>query len=130
MSFELGVVVRTRRIWGIVLAAGVALAACGGGDGEPSAATVAPTPTSESTTTTEATTTTTTTSSVEAAVEQAFYEQWDAFIEILSDPDPANPLIDRYFTGRARETLLDTISSDVRDGYVTQRPSDPALFSP
>lgn len=100
------------------------LAGCGGGGEEPSAVTVAQT-TPTSTTTTEATTTTV---SAEAAVEQAFYEQWDAFIEILSDPDPGNPLIDRYFTGRARETLLDTISSDVRNGYVTKRPEDPQLF--
>lgn len=114
-----------RRSLVLVVAVGL-LAGCGGGGEEPSAVTVAQT-TPTSTTTTESTTTTV---SAEAAVEQAFYEQWDAFIEILSDPDPANPLIDRYFTGRARETLLDTISSDVRNGYVTRRPEDPQLFRP
>lgn len=110
----------------VLAVAGALLAGCGGGDGEPSAVTVAET-TPTSTTTTEATTTTV---SAEAAVEQAFYEQWDAFIEILSDPDPANPLIDRYFTGPARESLLDAISRFVSDGVSAKRPDDRAQFQP
>lgn len=62
-------------------------------------------------------------------VEQAYLAQWEAYVEILSAPDPANPLIDQHYTGSAREQLLDTISDDIANGYVTERPANPEHFS-
>ncbi|MDZ7674592.1 MAG: hypothetical protein U5K30_05940 [Acidimicrobiales bacterium] len=88
------------RIGACLLAAITVVGACSGNDDDASPVTVDPdsTTTSETTTTTESTTTT---ENPEAAVEQAFYAQWDAFVEILEDPDPANPLIEEHFTGQA-----------------------------
>ncbi len=64
------------------------------------------------------------------AIEQAYFDQWDAFIEILSDPDPANPLIDQHFAGASKDALLDTISMDIAEGVVTRPPEDPSDFQP
>lgn len=118
---------RWRRTMHILAVAGVVATACGGGEGAPSAVTV-PEASSTTSTTAPATTEPATGPSAEAAVEQAFYEQWDAFIEILSDPDPANPLIDRYFTGPAREQVLDAVSEFVARGHVARLPADPKKF--
>jgi hypothetical protein len=65
-----------------------------------------------------------------AAVRRAFHDQWDAFVEITSDPDITDPLIDRHFTGEAREAVLDTVSADLLHGHATGVPDDPDLFQP
>ena len=97
---------RTKPIATLLLVLALAGSACAGGDDSASSVTV---PATEPTTTsTTAASTTTTTEDPKAAVEQAFYDQWDAFVEILGDPDPRNPLIDKYFTGEAREQLCST----------------------
>ncbi len=63
-------------------------------------------------------------------IEAAYFAQWDAFVEILGDPDPANPLIDQHFAGAAKETLLDSIARFLANGQVARRPEDPSLFVP
>lgn len=118
------------RIGTCLLALALVVGACGGDDDDTSNVTVpADTSTTESTTTTEPATTSTTEDPA-AAVEAAFFAQWDAFVAILGNPDPANPLIDRHFTGEARESLLDSISDFLQEGKRAQRPADPAHFSP
>ena len=113
----------------LCLLAGALLVGACTSDDEPSASTVAPDETTvPESTTTEATTTTT--EDPAAAVEQAFFDQWDAFVEVLEDPDPSNPLIDMFFIGAARDSLLDTVSSDIDNGWVTQRPENPDHFKP
>ncbi len=118
----------TTRIRACLLAVALVAGACAGDDDaspdvtvDPTATTAAVEPPAE---------TTTTTADPRVAVEQAFYDQWDAFVEILEAPDPANPLIERFFTGAARDAILDTISADVEAGYITRRPDDPAHFVP
>ena len=113
---------------GALVVGALVIGACAGDD-DASDVTVAQDETSvPESTTTEATTTTTEDPTV--AIEQAFYDQWDAFVEILEDPDPSNPLIDQFFTGTARDAILDTISSDIERGLVTRRPENPDHFSP
>ncbi len=93
---------RTKPIGSLVLIVILALAACGGDDASSSTTTTMPSPESTTTATTAAPTTT---EDPTAAVEQAFYDQWDAFVEITGHPDVRNPLIDRYFAGKAKEAL-------------------------
>lgn len=113
----------------LCLLAGALLAGACTSDDEPSDSTVAPDETTApESTTTEATTTTT--EDPTAAVEQAFFDQWDAFIEILEDPDPSNPLIDVFFAGAARDQVLDIVSRYIAEDQVAARPDDPADFAP
>jgi hypothetical protein len=110
-----------------VVAAVLVLGACGGDDAA-SDVTVAP-----ETTTTVATTTSeapTTTEDPTAAVEQAFYDQWDAYLEIVADPDVENPLIDQTYVGEARLGVVDGVSKLIADGTAIRRPDDPDLFEP
>lgn len=113
-----------------LLAGALLLSACGGGGGGTSSATVP----ADGTTSTTARRTTTTTTDPDAAireeVEQAYFAQWDAFVEILETPDPNNPLINDHFTGVARERVLDVVSEFVARGYVARRPDDQSLFRP
>ena len=119
----------SRRLGPLLLGAAVLLGACGGDD-DASGVTVPEDEVTTSTSTTTGSTTTTTDpdADVKEAIEQAYYDQWDAYIEILSDPDPTNPLIEQHFTGAARERLLDSIAEDVRAGIVTRRPDNPDNF--
>lgn len=113
----------------LCLLAGALLVGACTSDDEPSDSTVAPDETTvPESTTTEATTTTT--EDPAAAVEQAFFDQWDAFIEILEDPDPSNPLIDEFFAGAARDQVLDIVSRYIAEDKVAARPDDPADFAP
>ena len=118
------------RFGAMLLVAAVVAGACSGDD-DSSGTTV---PADDATTsTTSSSTTSSTTSTTEdptAAVEQAFYDQWDAFVEILSAPDPANPLIDKHFAGDARATVLDIIASDLTQNFTTSKPEDPMHFVP
>ncbi|WP_436793883.1 hypothetical protein [Actinospongicola halichondriae] len=118
----------TTRIRACLLAVALAAGACAGDDDASPDVTVDPT--ESSTTTTSMAESTTTTEDPRVAVEQAFFDQWDAFVEILEDPDPANPLIDQFFTGAARDSILDTISEFIRDGKRARLPDDPKDFSP
>ena len=120
--------VTIRRILPLALAATLLLG-CGDDDGEASSIT-APPDTTTSTTERSTTITTEGRTGVEADVEEAYYAQWDAYVEILSDPDPSNRLIDQHFAGAAKETLLDSISKDIRDGVVTRLPENKADFAP
>lgn len=118
------------RIGTCLFAAALLLGACGGDATDTSNVTVpAETSTTEpATTTTESTTTTT--EDPKAAVEAAFYEHWDAFVEILEAPDPSNPLIDQYFTGAARSAVLDGVSRLIGDGHAVRLPADSSNFRP
>lgn len=118
------------RIGFCLFAAALLLGACGGDDTDASNVTVpAETSTSEpSTTTTESTTTTT--EDPKAAVEAAFYAQWDAFVEIVSAPDPADPLIDRHFADGARSAVLDGVSKLLSQGQAFRLPDDESKFDP
>jgi hypothetical protein len=122
-----------RRVVGLAVAA-VALVAtgCGDDDAVTSPVTVPDTRDETPTSTTSATEATQEDGDAEviSEIEAAYFAQWDAFVEILRDPDPANPLIDQHFAGAAKETLLDTISQDIADGVITRRPEDPARFRP
>ena len=106
------------------------LLGCGDDDEGVSSATLVAEDDDPTTTTAEPTTTTADDPDVElkAEIEDAYYAQWDAYVEILSDPDPTNPLIDRHFAGAARERLLDAISADIREGLVTRRPASSEHF--
>jgi hypothetical protein len=124
--------VHVRHRLALLVAAALLVGACSADEGgEASPATVA---VEDEATTAAATPTTTTTTTVVdaavAAVERAYFEQWDAFVEIFSDPDPSNPLIDRYFAGTARETILDSIARDIRDNVITRLPENPSDFRP
>lgn len=118
----------------ILLAATMAVAACGSDAATATAA--APVEGSSATTaTTNVTPTSATTSTAPAAdplvdVERAFHAQWDAFVDVLGAPDISDPLIDAHFTGRAREHLVDVVSEFLAEGKVAVRPDDPADFSP
>lgn len=111
------------------LLAGALLVGACTSDDEPSASTVAP----DETTVPESTTTeptTTTTEDPAAAVEQAFFDQWDAYLEIVGDPDPANPLIDQHFSEEAKDAVLDGLSKLVEEGLAIRLPEDEANFEP
>lgn len=113
----------------LCLLAGALLVGACTGDDTASDVTVAP----DQTTAPETTTTdapTTTTEDPAAAVEQAFFDQWDAFVEILEDPDPSNPLIDEFFAGAARDQVLDIVSRYIAEDKVAARPDDSADFAP
>ena len=94
------------RIRACVLAGAFLAGACSGDD-DTSSVTVPDETTSTSTT---ATSTTSTTADPTAAVEQAFYDQWDAFVEIRSDPSPPTPWIDEILLVPPGRRLLDSIS--------------------
>ena len=113
---------------GALVVGALVVGACAGDD-DASDVTVAPDETSvPESTTTEATTTTTEDPTV--AVEQAFYDQWDAFVEILEDPDPSNPLIEQHFSGDAKDAVLDGVSSLIADGLAIRTPDNEANFEP
>ncbi len=118
---------RTKRIGTVLVGLALVAAACGGGADDPSSATV---PATEPTTTSTTAAPTTTTEDPAAAVEQAFYDQWDAFVEIAGDPDVTNPLIDEYFTGRAKEGVLDGVSKLIAGGEAIRLPDDASRFRP
>ena len=111
------------------LGAAILLGACSGDD-DATGVTVPDDEVTTSTTTTTGSTTTDPDAEVKAAIEQAYHDQWDAYIEILSDPDPTNPLIEQHFTGAAKERLLDLVSAFIRDGYIARLPTEPSLFQP
>lgn len=106
------------------LVAGVLLVGACGGDGGDDRSAV----TALSTSTTAAVTTTS--EDPTAAVEAAYYAQWDAFVRILADPDPANPLIDQHFTGPAKEKLLASVAEYLRLGRRLQLPESDTNFEP
>lgn len=113
----------------LCLLAGALLAAACTGDDDTTDVTIAPDETTApETTTTEAPTTTTEDPTV--AVEQAFHDQWDAYLEIVGDPDPANPLIEATYTGGARDEILDAVSKLILEGRVIVRPEDSSKFQP
>lgn len=112
-----------------LVASVLVLAGCGD-DGGATSSPITVDPAQEATTTTEDPSTTTTTEDPTAAIEQAYYDQWDAFVEILSDPDPANPLIDKHFAGAAKEKLLDSVSRFVQNGTVAALPLSAHDFRP
>lgn len=117
-----------RWLGALLLAGVVAVPACGDDDSGASNATV---PDDRPTTETTRSTTSTTEepeAEIRAEVEDAYYAQWDAFVEIFSDPDPANPLIDEHFTGAAREQVLNSIGSEIANGTITRPPEDDENF--
>lgn len=67
---------------------------------------------------------------IKADVEQAFYEQWDAFVQILGELDPASPLIDRYFTGEAKDSLIKTMGDFVLSKEALRLPESGDDFAP
>lgn len=101
------------------------------GDDDPSdgAAATSTTETSVAETTTTAEPTTTTEDPA-AAVEQAFFDQWDAYLEIVRNPDPSHPLIEQTYTGGARDEVLNGVSKLISEGRAIRRPDDPQLFIP
>lgn len=127
LSTSWGCPLSSSRLAACLLAVAVVIGACGDDDDSTSPVTVDP-----ETTTTEPTTTdaTPTTEDPEAAVEQAFYDQWDAYLEIVADPDPANPLIDEYFTGRAKQGVLDGVSRLISEGRAIREPENEEDFEP
>lgn len=120
--------VRRARIGTVLLAAALLVGACGDDDAGGSDVTVPADP--NSSTSSSTTSSSTTTADPAGAVEQAFYDQWDAFVEITSAPDVDNPLIDEYFTGEAKQALLDGVSKLIADGQAIRLPEDPSDFEP
>ncbi|MGK2928989.1 MAG: hypothetical protein ACSLFO_05365 [Acidimicrobiales bacterium] len=119
-----------RTIGTLLVTAALFAGACGGDDASDDAGDVT-VPVDESSTTSSSTTEpTTTTEDPKAAVEQAFYDQWDAFVEISSAPDIEHPLIDQHFTGEAKEALLDGVSRLLADGEGFRLPEDQSSFHP
>lgn len=121
-----------------LLAATVVVAACGSGgtttaptgDGsDPAAVTTEAGPSPPATLRTT-TTSVPTTADPLVAVEQAFHDQWDAYLDVLEAPDITDPLIDEHFTGRAREHLADRVSEFLAEGKVAVRPEDPDELVP
>lgn len=120
--------VRRAKTGTVLLAVALLIGACGDDDADGSGVTVpADSSSSSSSSTTEPPTTT---ADPAGAVEQAFYDQWDAFVEITSAPDVDNPLIDEYFTGEAKQALLDGVSKLIADGQAIRLPDDPSDFKP
>lgn len=116
---------RCRRLAPLLLGATVLLGACGGDD-DASGVTV---PADEATTTTATTDPSTTTdpdAEAKEAVEQAYYDQFEAFVTILSRLDPSDPLIDAHYAGRQKEQTLDAIAKNIADGTALQAPDDPS----
>ena len=113
----------------LCLVAGALVVGACSGDDVASDVTVAPDQTTApETTTTEAITTTT--EDPADAVEQAFFDQWDAYLDIVGDPDTANPLIDQHFTAGAKDAVLDGVSALIADGLAIRLPDDEADFEP
>ena len=115
-----GATVRTTQIGTLLVGLALFAGACGGGADDTSSVTV---PATEPTTAPTSTTTsepTTTTEDPKAAVEQAFYDQWDAFVEIVARPDPTRPADRRVLHRRGAGTLLDGMSQ-----LIARRRGDP-----
>lgn len=115
------------RIAAVLLASALVVAACG--DDDAASPVTVPADGTGSAPTSERPTTTTTEDPT-AAVEQAFFDQWDAFLEVASNPDPSHPLISAHFVGRAEESVRDGVSKLVADGHSIRRPDDPSRFVP
>ncbi len=118
----------TTRIRACLLAVALVAGACAGDDDASPDVTVDPTATTAAVE--DPPETTTTTADPRVAVEQAFYDQWDAYLEIVGDPDVSNPLIELTYTGTARDGVIDGISALREAGTAIRRPDDPQLFTP
>lgn len=106
-----------RVVVSLLLVAGVGATGCSRDDGK-----AAP-KTSSSTTAREATSTTPTTVSAELAVQSAYREFWDMFLELGAmtgqfDPDVVIPILRRRTTGTEYETLFKNFQADRLAGIV------------
>lgn len=106
------------RRWPILFAcAALALASCGGGDGEAS------TPTTSSTTATTAAPTSTTTAD-EKAVLDAYQAYWTAWLSANDPPDQFNAELKTFSTGEAYQNAFDSIQSNRVQGRSLRLPEN------
>lgn len=119
-----------RTIRTLLLAVALAAGACSGDDDGTSAVTVPAADTTSSSTSSSSTQPTTTTEDPTVAVEQAFYDKWDAYVEAGREPDAFSPVIDQTFTGDAHTAFADALSRLLAGGNALRPPDDSERFQP